>query len=235
MFMRKIKRVMIIIAIIFIPKSQSIIGYDCKVNNLNITTVSLLQVGTCDLPINKPIVENVEIQLLQLTDFMSTEVLQCKIEIDRTIYYCGMYSHISVVNNGRREYIQETTKEQCQKIHNTRTIQMTLGNIIVGLPMNATSDYPIPLAGKIGNDGSCKGVQYSDPYGSWSDVIVQANVKISVYNFNAVVHLNENRISMPSPSHIQENNSAIKRTSKAVHSRNQEGWNFCKKGTTRHE
>jgi len=46
--------------------------------------------------------QQVYVQLLQLSNFKA-QAIQCKVEIDRTIYYCGLHSHVSI-HNGRREY-----------------------------------------------------------------------------------------------------------------------------------
>ncbi|KMQ92400.1 hypothetical protein RF55_7621 [Lasius niger] len=54
------------------------------------------------------------------------------------------------------------------------------------------------MAGKIGVDGTCKGVQYSDHYGTWDDVIVQATVKISLKTSYVSVKLNSGKIMLNS-------------------------------------
>ena len=70
---------------------EAIIGYYCGSNQLNLTTLSLLEVGECDIPEPKLHIETTYIQLLQISDFTLTQVRQCKIEIRRTISYCGMH------------------------------------------------------------------------------------------------------------------------------------------------
>src|SRR5580765_4478615 len=72
------------------------------------------------------------------------------------------------------------------------------GNVIHGLKANQTSFHSLTLAGRISNDGSCKGTQYSDPYGTWDDVIVQAVVKISLRQSHAPVKLNPGKIILKS-------------------------------------
>ena len=46
-----------------------------------------------------------------------TKIIQCKVEIDRKIEYCGMHSHTSAVIDEYSEYIQEISREQCNKMH----------------------------------------------------------------------------------------------------------------------
>jgi len=83
-----------LILIILLSEASTLIGFDCGGQNLNVTTVSLLDVGECDLKIRKPNTSSVHIQLLQLSDYSHTKVIQCKIEISRTIFHCGMHSRI---------------------------------------------------------------------------------------------------------------------------------------------
>jgi len=58
----------------------------------------LAEIETC--------IEETYIQFLQLSDYKRITIQQCKMEIDRTISYCGMHSYISVVQNGHRIHMQ---------------------------------------------------------------------------------------------------------------------------------
>ena len=116
--------VLLILKLLFTKTTYAIIGFDCGSNNANITTLSLLEVGECDLPQRQVHVEKTYIQLLQITGFLNTIVIQYKVEMHRAITYCGMHSHISVVANGHRKYIQEISRDQCKQMH-------TMGNVLV--------------------------------------------------------------------------------------------------------
>ena len=126
---------------------HAIIGYDCWTNHLNITTLSLLEVGECDIPEPQVQVEKTYLQLLQLSDFTLTKIIQCKVEVDRKIEYCGMHSHTSAIINGYREYIQEVSRKQCSKMHETGVFLVSLNTQITGLKTNRTSSHAIMLAG----------------------------------------------------------------------------------------
>lgn len=77
-----------LIGLQFAP-SGAILGYDCGGTAANITTISLLKVGDCDLPSVQPTSVSTTVQLLQLSDYEQSSVIQCRIEIDRSIFYCG--------------------------------------------------------------------------------------------------------------------------------------------------
>ena len=151
---------------------EAIIGYDCGSNQLNLTTLSLLEVGECDIPESKLHIEIIYIQLLQISDFTLTQVKQCKIEIKRTISHCGMHSHISAVTNGQSEYIHELSHQQCDILHSSGTISLGQNLQISNLKVNQTTYHSVLLAGSLAINGDCSGTQYSDPFGTWNNVIV---------------------------------------------------------------
>ncbi|KOC58667.1 hypothetical protein WH47_07475 [Habropoda laboriosa] len=181
--------------------SEALVAYDCAGRSLNITTLSLTGIGECEVPRSDLKSENQFIQLLQLTEYKNTRVIQCKVKVDRTIYYCGMYSHTSVVQGGQREYLMEITSELCNQLHRTGQIQFSANDIITGLRINTTSTRSLTLAGTITLDGRCTGAQYSDPFGTWNNVVVQASVTITLRSFYAPIKLGTSHLILPSGRH----------------------------------
>lgn len=172
-------------------------GYDCESANLNITTLSLLDIEQCNVEDIEPEQTNVYVQLMQMSDHSKTRAIQCRIEIDRTIFYCGMHSHISLVSNGRKQYVQELGNDACRRTHETGSVTLasTIIDRIVG---NSTNLRSITLAGKVGVDGTCKGAEYTDGYGSWDSVVVQATVRITLRNLEASVKRSSGEVILPS-------------------------------------
>ncbi|XP_043277259.1 uncharacterized protein [Venturia canescens] len=190
--------VRLLLGFLLLQEASALLGYDCAGPNLNITTISLNNVGECNVPINAPIPRETYIQLLQLSDFSHVEVVQCRVEIDRTIYYCGMSSHVSVVQNGRQIYLHELDERGCRKLQETGILQLSPSSIITGLRKNSTTDRAILLGGSLTNSGSCQGTQYSDAFGNWNGVVIQATVKITLTNYMAEVNLVNNKIILQS-------------------------------------
>lgn len=151
---------------------RALIGFDCGSRHLNVTTVSLLGTGDCNIDNHTPNATEVYIQLLQLSTYNYAEVIQCKVEVSRTIYHCGMHSHVSIVNNGQTEYLMEIGYTRCLRMFNDGSLTLGNGNVVDGIKPNRTTSRSVTLAGTVRNDGSCKGTQYSDPYGTWDDVVV---------------------------------------------------------------
>jgi len=88
------------------------------------------------------------------------------VEVDRTIFYCAMHSHISIVQNGRRVYLHTLSNTACQRLHETGTLSIGGSAIISRASPNSTTTSSINLAGSTTMDGRCSGTQYSDPYGT---------------------------------------------------------------------
>ncbi|KAI4472664.1 hypothetical protein M0802_016597 [Mischocyttarus mexicanus] len=188
--------IIIIIISCFSSMATALLGYDCGGTATNITTVSLLEVGECNIPTTKPNRTTVYLQLLQLIDYETTQVFQCRVEVDRTIYYCGMSSHISAVQNGRRLYLWELSREVCRTLIDTGSISINSFTHLNNIRTNTTSFRSITLAGTLTSDGQCSGTQYSDTDGTWNNVVVQATVKISTKTYTGQIKIKDDIISL---------------------------------------
>lgn len=188
------------ISILF-REASSLLGYDCAGPNLNITTISLNNVGECTAPEEVPPPKETYVQLLQLSDFSHTEVVQCRVEIDRIIYYCGMSSHISIVHNGHQNYLHELDERGCRNLQETGILTLSPASVIIGVRKNGTTSRAVTLGGSLTSNGACKGTQYSDAFGSWDGVVVQASVKIVITNYQADVNLVNNKIMLQTGTH----------------------------------
>ena len=179
--------------------AYALLGFDCRGEGLNVTTLSLTDIGNCELEDLEPITEETYIQLLQLSEFDHTVGMQCRIEIDREVKYCGWSSYNSAVQGGKYEYIHEVSADTCRKMQSTGTIYLG-GNsgTITGIKVNATTTRAITMAGSLSMDGSCEGTQYSDPLGTWNNVFVQATVKITTRQMELPVKHSTNEVILPS-------------------------------------
>jgi len=190
--------IIIIYAITLSPAVNGLMGFDCGGQRMNITSVSLLSVNDCNLQYHAPNSSEAYIQLLQLSEYNYAEVMQCKVQISRRIQYCGMHSHISAVNNARVEYLLDISHTKCLRMFQDGTLTIGNSGIIDGLKPNSSDSRSVMLAGSVRNDGSCQGTQYSDPYGTWDNVIVDAIVRINLKSSYVPVHLSTGRIMLKS-------------------------------------
>lgn len=180
-----------------ISTTQGLIGYDCAGVTSNITTVSLLGVGECNIPQQEVNVTRTYIQLIQINEYSSIKVRQCKVEIYRTVRRCGMFSHTTDVSNGEYGYIESVSREICLQMY--RYGNMRIGKTeVTGITPNQTITRPVLIAGTVNNDGKCEGSSYSDPYGTWDSVVVQGSVKISLQEYTAQVNVDTNKIHLRS-------------------------------------
>ena len=105
-----------------------------------------------------------------------------------------MHSHVSIVHNGRQQYLHNVPREACQLLHSSGAIYVAPSVQINGVQPNSSSTHSITMAGRIGPQGTCEGTTYSDPYGTWSGVVVQAIVKITLKSYTVTVRLSDMKI-----------------------------------------
>ena len=101
-----------------------------------------------------------------------------------------MHSHSPIVANGHSEYIHDATRDQCNQMHTIETFLVTPSLQISKLKVNETSFQSVTLAGSVTPNGDCTSTQFSDPYGTWNNVVVQVIFKITLQEHYATIHLN---------------------------------------------
>lgn len=189
---------LVLILTAFLPLTHGLIGYDCGGSALNITTVSLLDVDQCKIPDTKINNSTVTIRLLQNSEFGNVEINQCKIEVKRVAQYCGMHSHLSSVEGGRREFFLDFDYRKCLEFQQTGNIVLFNNILVTGIKRNSTNFKTFTIAGKNTINGNCQGSTYSDPYGQWDNVVVEVNLKIHLRNSNVPYNFKSNKIILPS-------------------------------------
>ena len=115
-----------------------------------------------------------------------------------------MHSHISIVASGHSKYIQDVTRDQCNQIHTIGTFLVAPSFQLSKLKVNGISFHSVTLAGSVTPSGDCAGTQFSDPYGTWNNVVVQTIFKITLQEHYATIHLNSNRIWTNILEHITQ-------------------------------
>ena len=138
------------------------------------------------------------IQLLHSTGFSNTEEIHCKVEIRRAFSHCDTHSHISIIANGHSEYIQDVTRDKCNQMQTKGTFPVTSSLRISKLRINETSFHSVTLAGSVTPNGDCTSTQFSDPYGTWNNIVVQAMFKINLHEHYATIYSNSIQIQLGS-------------------------------------
>jgi len=115
-----------------------------------------------------------------------------------------MHSHI-IVNNIRVEYLLDISYVRCLRMFQDGILTRKFRN-----NRRIEAKYKQPSfchAGSIKNDGSCQRTQYSGPYGTWDNVIVDAIVRINLRSSHVPVHLSTGRIMLKSGTICELNDS----------------------------
>ncbi|KAL6268261.1 hypothetical protein P5V15_001376 [Pogonomyrmex californicus] len=96
-----------------------------------------------------------------------------------------------------RDNVKEIGAYNCQKIHETGSL--AIGTAFVNrLINNATNHRSVMLAGQAFTDGRCAGTQYTDGYGTWENVVVQAAVEITLRTFTMPFKRSISKVNLPS-------------------------------------
>lgn len=135
--------------------SSNVNFLDCASADMNVTSISLLEVAGCANYITERVEDNIEIQVLQEKETYSLTVYQCLIEVDYHVTYCGMHSHASEVSNGWGTYLWPLTADECKSIHKNREVTI-FGKHVKGLKGNSTITNTITLAGWVNNENMLK-------------------------------------------------------------------------------
>ena len=173
---------------------HGLIGYDCAAKGINYTVLSLLDVGDGDMPKAEPVEKNMRIQLLQIKIFQEVKIIQCKIEVRRMVQQCSIFGYSIPDDQGEADFLHETSRDLCEQLHLTGTFTYADRHVISGLTVNGSRTIPITFAG---NAEKCKGAPYTDPYGTWSDVLVTGTIKVTLVQSAAKVHTASNKIHLP--------------------------------------
>nr|WET19886.1 MAG: glycoprotein [Freshwater turtle neural virus 1] len=173
-----------------------VIGYDCGTPSANYTTLDLTEIEDC-VPAEKVHIGATQnVMVVQKQAIEERMVRTCLILITRHIYRCGMHSHISITPHGFSEDLVQILPSDCNRIHETKTF-VYAHVTVVGLKVNSTISRPIVLAGGVYSGGVCKGGVYTDTHGTYSDVVVQATLKIGLYEQLGLIRVGDDTITIP--------------------------------------
>ena len=95
---------------------------------------------------------------------MDTYVQTCLVEVTRSITYCGMHSHSSILRRGLYTYVHTAGRDGCKSIHQYQECRGFDGQIISRVWPNSTISTTVTLAGGLSIGGTCQGTIL----GKWS-------------------------------------------------------------------
>lgn len=184
----------LIFIMVLLKFTSALIAYDCGHEKMNRTRISLLTIEECNVKVPEIHHESEDIQLLEINEVATIHIYQCKINIVQSIYYCGMFSHLSLVPGGLSSFIIEITQEECLKIQNNGTYLLPNSKLISDIRANASTRGTEVIAGVLDSNGYCKGTHYSYGSNSWNDVIVMHAFEFTILDYFGSVRLEDNQV-----------------------------------------
>jgi len=169
-------------------------AYDCVHPRSNFTIIPLGYIQECPEIIDTTVHDDqVHLQVVQEKEWSELHVYQCSVKVTKTIYYCGMHSHISAVHGGLSNYIMDVDKTQCMTMMTDRVLHFE-SHKILGLVANSTRTFPLTIVGSLDTKGNCRGGKYIIPGYQYNDVVVQVSVTISLKDYNTVFQISSNNL-----------------------------------------
>jgi hypothetical protein len=144
-----------------IPVSLSLIAYDCSNPSSNITTISLHSTKSCTFT---PLPSKVSItsgQILQVKNHDYQYYQQCLVNVIQHISGCTWNDHSFNQRNAIVTYVQEISRQDCQRMHAYREYHVLDGMVMTGLQSNGTIKASFQVKGTIEQGGNCQGVTFS--------------------------------------------------------------------------
>nr|XP_018917808.1 PREDICTED: uncharacterized protein LOC109044507 [Bemisia tabaci] len=173
----------------------SLTGFDCTENPSSVVEISLNEVKECKKSYGGPINKTVEIQIVQQNEDIELNTISCKILVERFVSKCSTFNDMQAVPNSFASFYADMTLEKCKYIIETQTYSDygTMNSLIV----NGVTSRPVLLAGSIEGTSDCTGGYYSDQFGTYSNVVVNANIEITLYKSLAKFNSKTDEIYLP--------------------------------------
>ncbi|CAH0381380.1 unnamed protein product [Bemisia tabaci] len=170
----------------------SLTGFDCVSQPIRQTEISLKNIKECNGSIETTTNTTTIIQVVQQNEEMPIRVISCKTEILRIAHRCSMWGDLQSVPNSLSTYYPDLTMSQCHSLIKDRAA--TDYGKMVDLTMNGETIRTTLLAGEIKPKGGCIGGSYSDGTYNHDDVVVQATIKFTLYDSEAMFNPTLNEI-----------------------------------------
>lgn len=177
-------------------RAEALEAYDCSGEVSEVSSISLNEVGECeDAPVMLEANSTVEIQLLQDSPHIEVSVSTCRMSVSRLIHHCGMHSHSTLVKAAHMSYIVELGRATCTDAIATRRLRWS-GLILDDLQLGEETHSVHTIAGRLSTQGSCSGSSYADRFGSWSGVVVQAELRVFIDQYTTTANIRTGDITL---------------------------------------
>nr|WQM60681.1 MAG: putative glycoprotein [Xinmoviridae sp. 2] len=146
-------KICLLILTIKIANVLSIYGFDCASNEVEKTTISLINTLDCKVPEKNLEISTVKIQLFQDKHYKEIDYIQCSITMKHLISRCGK-TYDQFVDGGLYSEILDLSKEECSSIIRTRSFFYS--NVKFDkLQINQNNKFSFTSHGRMDGSGTC--------------------------------------------------------------------------------
>ncbi|DAZ90593.1 RNA-dependent RNA polymerase [Chalcocoris rutilans mononega-like virus 2] len=181
------------------PIVDSLIAFDCRHPDVTMSRVSLLSPPPCSKPIRQnELVTSTYVQVVQRKKTFSIPYYQCKLIRFITIYQCGQIT--DYMTGVKRNFIHDlasVSATECKMMVDEKKYISSSGKRYEGLRVNGTNVLNDVLVGSIDNEGDCRGFDWAYGSDSYTRVVVQAEIHLTLQRGSAVVTIEDNLVHLP--------------------------------------
>lgn len=185
---------------VLLDYSNSLIAYDCKSGNVNMTSVSLINLPDCT--INKPNITTIDVNLAvtQTTQFSDVAFFRCSVEEFNIVWRCGKTIDTGL-SGGFYSQVPMITKKACLRMVQEGVYTVLTNNEKLDIMLSSTGKTSASYVsrGFISSDGSCTaGVQFSRSGRIYDRPVQNTRLEIKYSSGKARLSHDENTILFPS-------------------------------------
>lgn len=180
------------------PYVASLVAYDCEGEQVNKTTISLIDIPDCNRNKSLPKTQDVQVIITQTSSQEELLAYRCSIEASHVLKRCGKWlGDDSVV--GCYSQIVKIESEECRRLVNQKTYRVPFASSTVfQFPDVGSYDESFVSYGGYSENGSCYpggDLNYGGKH--WDRVVRYTNLKITFTTTKALVDFEEKVVIFP--------------------------------------
>lgn len=180
-----------------IGAANSIKVFNCSGNELNYTTISLVDVPNCEYHHRNPTRHNFQGQIVQRISYQTIQTYQCRVKATRFAQNCDNWSSSRMMKKNLVVYVKEMSRSICLEAINNRRYNYFGDLWVHDLKLNRTNLYSSTIKGMTGYSWECSGEDFEDEYGRYENSVINAQYDIAIHIMTGVLDLSSGHIKLP--------------------------------------
>lgn len=171
----------ILLTMLFVSRTTAIVAYDCEGEQVNKTTISLIDIPSCVRNNTSPSVQDIQVIITQTSSQEDLLVYRCSVQASHVLTRCGKWlGDDSVV--GFYSQVVKVENEECQRLVHQRSYRVPFApSTTFQFPDVGSYEESFVSYGGYSADGSCYpggDLNYGGKH--WERVVKYTSLKIKL-------------------------------------------------------